>query len=172
MLEALHFLLTSRGLSDGEANCVQLALQAQLVEMVANDLMYELPDENGRRVCEMALSSFSDASVRVAADISAEAAAATTAANKTAETFPDEKSHAAVTFAVEVPEATRARVLQLGADLSTCAEDVESLPPHLISQVCATILYSLRYPHKAPTRMTPLLQLKAQTLLSCNFVTT
>jgi len=131
VLEALHFLLTSRGLSDGEANCVQLALQAQLVEMVANDLMYELPDENGRRVCEMALSSLSDASVRVAADISAEAAAATAAANKTAETFPDEKSHAAVTFAVEVPEATRARVLQLGADLSTCAEDVESLPPHL-----------------------------------------
>jgi len=134
VLEALHFLLTSRGLSDGEANCVQLALQAQLVEMVANDMMFELPDENGRRVCEMALSSFSDASVRVAADISAEAAAAKAVTTATAapEMPTDEKTcAAAVTFAIEVPEATRARVLQLGADLLTCAEDVESLPPYL-----------------------------------------
>ena len=83
--------------------------------MIANDMQFLVPDENGRRVCEMALSSFSAATVALA---DAHAAAAGPGAP-------------APTFSAAVPEATRARIMQLGADLAACADNVESVPPHL-----------------------------------------
>lgn len=54
VFEAMHFLLTNRGgLSELKASQLQLSLQAQLVDMVANDLDFVYPEDNGRRVCEM-----------------------------------------------------------------------------------------------------------------------
>ncbi len=48
---------------------MQLALQAQLISMIDNDIRYVNLDENGRRICEMSLSCFSDNVVKVAASI-------------------------------------------------------------------------------------------------------
>jgi len=111
VFEAMNFMLTTRGLDQAQADAVHLALQAQLVDMVANDMQYVLPDENGRRVCEMALSAFSDATVRLAASVA-------------------EKDPASA-FVATVPERVRLTVLRLGQDLAACAEDVEMLPPPL-----------------------------------------
>lgn len=47
IFEAMHFLLTNRGgLSDIKAAQVQLALQAQLVDMISNDLDFMHPEDN------------------------------------------------------------------------------------------------------------------------------
>ena len=68
LFEAMNFLLVQgvgrdKALPQRCADQVHLALQASLVDMIRNDLEFMLPDENGRRVCEMALASFSDATV-------------------------------------------------------------------------------------------------------------
>ena len=45
---------------------VHLALCMELVEMIQNDLNYMLPDDNGQRVCAMALSEPSRSAVQLA----------------------------------------------------------------------------------------------------------
>ncbi len=101
-------MLTTRGLGQAAADQVHLALQAQLLEMIANDLQYVLVDENGRRVCEMALACFSDACVALADTLGTASA-----------------------FAATVPDWARARVLGLAAELAATAEDTRDLPPLL-----------------------------------------
>jgi hypothetical protein len=137
---------------------VHLALQAQLVDMLRNDLQYMLPDDNGRRVCEMALASFSHATVHLCeqfesvlatmpepAPDSAAASSSPTASNSTSNSSDDkekekEASHAkmvrrcrkaAAEFSDSVPEAVRGRVLELAGALSACNENVQDLPPYL-----------------------------------------
>ncbi len=58
IFEALHYMLVGKGVSETKASQFHLALEAELISMVENDIKFVSPDENGRRVCEMALSSF------------------------------------------------------------------------------------------------------------------
>jgi hypothetical protein len=109
--EALNYLLLGRGLTQLEADQVNLAVQAQLVDFIANDIQHVLPDDNGLKVCEMALSTFSSSTVRLA---EAEA-----------------KAKAGGEFAQVVPEATRQRVQALAADLARCVDDAVVLQPFL-----------------------------------------
>ena len=51
ILHSLRYLMTSRGLTRLEAKQVILALRAQFVKMIDNDLQFVHPDDNGQRVC-------------------------------------------------------------------------------------------------------------------------
>jgi thiol-disulfide isomerase/thioredoxin len=139
IFEALNFLLTARGLSQIATDQVQLSLMAQLIDYVSNDLMFLAPDENGRRVCEMALSSFSDATVKLS-EAHEQNILRLKASNP--ECFSEEEKKdakealenavkASDMFKAKVPEATRHRVLTLASDLLACAEDEEDLPAPL-----------------------------------------
>lgn len=140
IFEALNFLLTSRGLSQIASDQVQLSLMAQLIDYVSNDLMFLSPDENGRRVCEMALSSFSDATVKLTeaheqnvknCECSQPECMGSAEEEKQAGINLEEARKANALFKSKVPEATRHRVLALASDLAACAEDEEDLPAPL-----------------------------------------
>jgi hypothetical protein len=140
IFEALNFMLTSRGLSQIAADQVQLSLMAQLIDYVSNDLMFLAPDENGRRVCEMALSSFSDATVKLSEaheanvkrlELSNPECMSSPEEENESKAQLEEARKANELFRAKVPEATRQRVLALATDLAACAEDEEELPPPL-----------------------------------------
>jgi hypothetical protein len=56
ILHALKYLMASRGVAKAQCKQVLLALRAQLVKMIDNDLQFVHPDDNGQRVCRMACS--------------------------------------------------------------------------------------------------------------------
>ena len=138
IFEAIHFLLTNRGgLSDIKASQVQLALQAQLVDFIGNDLDFVHPEDNGRRVCEMALSTFSDAAVQLS-----ETFAENTA--KAGEESPEAKAVAAeveASFVKNVPSLVHSMVKSVAGTLNAVADNVDSLPSLLdLSDGTETVL--------------------------------
>jgi hypothetical protein len=126
VFEAVNFLLTSRGaLSDLKASQVQLALQVQMVDMISNDLAFVHPEDSGRRVCEIALSTLSAATVSLSDRFStATAEAATTPA-------ADEAAAEQATFVRTVPELVCKMVSRVASTLAAVADNTESLPPLL-----------------------------------------
>ena len=59
IFEAVNFMLTERGVPAVECDQVKLAVSAQFVHMIQNDLKFVLPDSNGQRICKLALSHLS-----------------------------------------------------------------------------------------------------------------
>ena len=117
------------------------------MDMIRNDLQFMLPDDNGRRVCEMALASFSDATVRLTEQFEGVLVTMPEQPQPAATESPSSKEQegreqggvkvarrcrkAAVEFANTVPEAARAKVLELAGALTACSDNVEDLPPFL-----------------------------------------
>eukprot|EP01038_Epipyxis_sp_PR26KG_P004031 gene4031-5768_t len=63
--EALYYLLKRKGVSELEANQINLCLCIELVNMMKNDISFILPDDNGVRVCSLALRELSHFAVKV-----------------------------------------------------------------------------------------------------------
>jgi hypothetical protein len=59
VFEAMYFMLRSRGLTGTQADLVHFGLCLELVSMMKNDLSCMLPDDNGVRVCSLALRELS-----------------------------------------------------------------------------------------------------------------
>jgi len=69
LLETLQYMLRSHGLSQSKARQVSLALKAQFLAMIENDLSFVHPEQNGQRVCRLACSQLSHAAVRISENI-------------------------------------------------------------------------------------------------------
>lgn len=65
VIEAMHFMLRRRGVSELQCQLIHLGLCYQMVDMVKNDLIYMLPDESGRRVCALAIRELSHHALKV-----------------------------------------------------------------------------------------------------------
>lgn len=65
VIEAMHFMLRRRGVSELQCQLIHLGLCYQMVDMVKNDLIYMLPDESGRRVCSLAVRELSHYALEV-----------------------------------------------------------------------------------------------------------
>jgi hypothetical protein len=65
VIEAMHFMLRRRGVSELQCKLIHLGLCYQMVDMVKNDLIYMLPDESGRRVCALAVRELSHYAIEV-----------------------------------------------------------------------------------------------------------
>ena len=66
LYQAINFILTRRrGVSALRCKQVGLAMRIQFVEMIVNDLKYMHPDENGQRVCTMALKQLSYRAIKI-----------------------------------------------------------------------------------------------------------
>ncbi len=66
LYQAINFILTRRrGVSPLRCKQVGLAMRIQFVEMILNDLKYMHPDENGQRVCAMALRQLSYRAIKI-----------------------------------------------------------------------------------------------------------
>ena len=72
VLEAMHYMLRRRGLSALQVDTVHLALCIEVMEMIKNDLIYILPEENGQRVCALAVRELSHSAVKLADQANAE----------------------------------------------------------------------------------------------------
>jgi hypothetical protein len=138
IFEAIHYLLTNRGgLSDIKASQVQLALQAQLVDFIGNDLDFVHPEDNGRRVCEMALSTFSDAAVRLSEDF----AENTTKAGRESLQAKAVAAEVEASFVKTVPSLVHSMVKSVARTLNAVADNVDSLPSLLdLSDGTETVL--------------------------------
>lgn len=64
-LHAVRYMLRSRGLGVIQSKQVVLALRAQLVQMLDNDLQYVSVDDNGQRVCRIACNQLNYATVKL-----------------------------------------------------------------------------------------------------------
>eukprot|EP00750_Incisomonas_marina_P014138 INCI17609.11.p1 GENE.INCI17609.11~~INCI17609.11.p1 ORF type:complete len:5029 (+),score=1065.32 INCI17609.11:298-15384(+) len=81
-MAAMHFLLRTRGLSSFKSKCVRVALRAQFVEMIQNDMNYVFPDQNGERVCQLACQQLSYTAVKLASKDDSEVFAVDKAADE------------------------------------------------------------------------------------------
>jgi hypothetical protein len=63
IFEAMHYMLRKKGLQELQIEQVNLALSAEFICMMKNDLTCMLPDSNGVRVCSLAVKEFSRAAV-------------------------------------------------------------------------------------------------------------
>ena len=61
----LDYCLRSRGLSELKSKQVRLALRAQMVSMIRNDLDFVFPDANGEKVCRIACQQLSYCAVKL-----------------------------------------------------------------------------------------------------------
>ena len=71
LFEAVHFLLTTdpdKNMSTFKAEQVILAVQAELIDMVSNDLSYIHPEDSDQQACEIAIRTFSHSVVRLSED--------------------------------------------------------------------------------------------------------
>jgi hypothetical protein len=62
-VEAMNYMCLCRGMSENQTSQVQLALFAEMVCMMKNDLNCVFPDENGVRVCKLAIQELCYAAV-------------------------------------------------------------------------------------------------------------
>ena len=58
VIEALHYMLLCKGIPERQVEQVHLALFSEMISMMKQDLTCLNPDENGYRVCSLALQSF------------------------------------------------------------------------------------------------------------------
>ena len=65
VVEALHYMLLRKGMSEPYVEQVHLALFCELVSMMKQDLTQVFPDDNGVRVCELALQELCHAAVKL-----------------------------------------------------------------------------------------------------------
>jgi hypothetical protein len=65
ILEVFTYMLRRRGVSDLYTQYINLGLAAELVCMAQNDMGFILPDENGVRVCHLALRELSSLAVKL-----------------------------------------------------------------------------------------------------------
>ncbi|CAM6002123.1 unnamed protein product [Sphagnum balticum] len=65
VMEAFHYILCRRGLTEYLANQAHLALYAELITMMENDLRYILPSDSDVKICELAVREFSRYAVTV-----------------------------------------------------------------------------------------------------------
>ena len=65
IVEALHYMLLRRGISELDTEQVHLALFTEMVCMMKQDLKCMLPDENGVRVCKLAAQELCYSTVRL-----------------------------------------------------------------------------------------------------------
>ena len=66
LYQAINFILTRRrGVSPLRCKQVGLATRIQFVEMILNDLKFMHPDENGQRVCAIALKQLSYRAIKI-----------------------------------------------------------------------------------------------------------
>ena len=124
LFEAVHFLLTTdpdKRMSTLKADQVLLAVQAELIDMVYNDLSYVHPEDSDQRACEIAIRTFSDWAVKLSEDY--------------AEVIKKGEDGTIVQeaqgFLHLVPDAVRAKVVDTGAILQAITEQEEDLPPIL-----------------------------------------
>jgi len=75
LLESLHYVLREKGLNEVHAKLVTLAIRAQFVKMIANDMDFVHPDLNGIRVCRMACSQLAYSTVKLAEKVMEEVVA-------------------------------------------------------------------------------------------------
>jgi len=65
VFEAIHYLLHRRGVSEFQSNYIQLCICTEMVYMMENDLHHVPPDDNGVRVCELAVRELSHMCVKL-----------------------------------------------------------------------------------------------------------
>ena len=66
VLEAMHYMLRSKGVSKMNAKQVALAMRAQFLCMINNDIELMYPDANGQRVCSLACGQLAYCAVKQA----------------------------------------------------------------------------------------------------------
>jgi hypothetical protein len=72
ILESFNYLLRRRNVSILEINQINLIFNSYLVSMMQNDLKFMLPNENGVRICELAINELSRHVVQVVDAMQAE----------------------------------------------------------------------------------------------------
>lgn len=148
ILETIHFLLTTsiaqdhtKELSALKSDQMLLALQSELIDMVSNDLNFDIPEDSGARACDIAIRTFSDTTVKLSEDCLKLVASAETEGSINEEDWKnydvidsnDNESDAksAKEFLNLVPDTVRRKVTDVGVILQTISEEEEDLPPLL-----------------------------------------
>lgn len=122
VFHAMHYMLRSRGLSSLQSKQVALAIRAQFVAMILNDLQFIHPESNGLRVCNMACAQLSFASVKLANALDKYASSS------------DSSSQAAILskeFATVALTHTQQLVDQVRKRLKECEDKTVELPSRL-----------------------------------------
>lgn len=125
------WLLLSR-LSSTKSKCVRVALRAQFVEMVKNDLQFVFPDQNGERICQLACQQLGYTAVKVANKMTTNLT--DSSADRSTTTEEEEEEDAAA--AAEKKAVTAASALPQGGTKS----DVERLDEDGPQQWATTLL--------------------------------
>jgi len=121
VLEALHYMLRARGLTQEDTKLVHLALRTQFVSLIQNDLSFVSPDDNGQRVCEMACRQLSYTTVKLTEQM----LASPSPTPEEGEAVPRAK------FVEGALEHVRLLVEDVRAKLAACVDEVVALPPRL-----------------------------------------
>lgn len=114
ILETLDYLLRRRNVPQQHVNQVHLIFASELVSMMQNDMRHMLPNENGVRICELAIKELSHLAVEVVDEMREEES----------KEVDEESSSATAVLAqvyVQVEEASQA--------IEMCQADDTELPP-------------------------------------------
>jgi len=134
VMAAMHYLLRTRGLTSTRSKCLRVALRAQFVAMIQNDLQFIFPDENGERICRLACQQLSYAAVKVSDAASAphpvprvSASSDNAGEGRSEAVSPNDPD----TWSQQILAAANELVEVVHKSLDACRKEQVSLPPVL-----------------------------------------
>ena len=121
-----------------KSKCVRVALRAQLVVMMQNDLNFVLPDDNGRQICDLACKQLSYSAAKLTSRAAKAAASETDSTAVVANNNDgDDAGNNDSNWCLKLLKATTKIVDDVQKSLDACSrrENSEPHPLHLDSQL-------------------------------------